>query len=337
MFTRKNSSSHPLLKIGTAFAMLAALVSPFALSSLSPETASAAGDTVKIMPVGDSITFGYGDDGGYRKYLDVNLKEKNISFDMVGPEGPATASFNYNGRQVTYDNNHAGYSGFQIKEEPSWAQQQGTTGSLYNKLKSNNAVKSCQPDIILLIIGTNDMTANRSMDACSKDLHDLVDYMLADMPADGMIFMGSIPEFTAYGGNAQRIANYNSTVKSVAEDYQSKGKNVQFADVHGCLNGTADLGFDNLHPNGTGYQKIGKFWSEVIEDYLKNSTPQTTTVTTTTTTTTEGSEPRHPAGAQRHRAAGHREGSPTAICQRQAHAFGPDPLPLPSQRHLCPG
>ncbi|MBP0986946.1 MAG: hypothetical protein J6S92_01540, partial [Oscillospiraceae bacterium] len=54
---------------------------------LTPAQEVKALDQVKIMPVGDSITFGYGDEGGYRKFLNVFLKEKNIAFDMVGPEG----------------------------------------------------------------------------------------------------------------------------------------------------------------------------------------------------------------------------------------------------------
>ena len=243
-------------------------------------------DTLKIMPVGDSITDGVGEDGGYRKYLDYMLKQKGISFDMVGPNSSWNASFNYNGQNVQYDSDHAGFSGYQIKEIPSWGQQQGGKGSLYNELKNNNTIKKYSPDIILLIIGTNDMTANRSMDACANDLRDLVDYMLADMAPGGIVFMGSIPEFTAYGGNAERVANYNRTVKSVADSYQSAGKNVRFADVHGCLNGTADLGGDNLHPNGGGYEKIGKFWAETLEEYLKSSVETTTTTTTTTTETT---------------------------------------------------
>ncbi len=272
------------------FALLAsAVLAAAAVPRFGPEQTVSAADKIKIMPVGDSITYGMGEDGGYRKYLDVNLKAKNIDFDMVGPEGPDTGSFNYNGQRVTYDNNHAGYSGFQIKEEPGWAQQQGTSGSLYNKLKSNNAVKQYKPDIILLIIGTNDMTANRSMDACASDLRALVDFMLADMPSGGAIFMGSIPEFTAYGGNAQRVANYNNTVKSVAEEYASSGKNVKFADVHGSMNGTSDLGSDNLHPNGSGYSKMGKFWAETIADYLGSSSstdPGTTDPGTTDPGTT---------------------------------------------------
>lgn len=250
--------------------------SVLAAASLSASVGSggsqkaAAADQVRIMPVGDSITNGEGETGGYRKYLDYILNQKGISFDMVGPNRDMNASFSYNGQTVQYDSDHAGFSGFQIKQVPDWGKA-NNTGSLYNELKNKNAVKTYKPDIILLIIGTNDMTANRSMSDCSNDLHDLVDYMLADMPSGGMIFMGSIPEFTRYGGNPQRIANYNETVQSVAEDYSNAGKNVRFVDTHGCLNGMSDIGSDELHPNGKGYEKLGKFWAEVIEDYLDGS------------------------------------------------------------------
>ena len=234
---------------------------------------------IKIMPIGDSITFGYGHEGGYRKYLDYFLKEKGYTqVDMVGPEGKSGASFNYNGKSVSYDDNHAGYSGYTIKQKypiPSWGEN-----GLLEKLKSKDAVSSAKPDVILLIIGTNDMTANRALSECESDLHDLIDYILSTMPSDSVIYMGSIPEFTAYGGNAQRVANYNSTVKKVADSYASEGKNVKFADVHGCLNGTADLQSDNLHPSAAGYEKIGKFWAGIIDDYVSSSAidvPATTT------------------------------------------------------------
>lgn len=218
---------------------------------------------VNIMPVGDSITFGLGEEGGYRKYLDYTLRNKGIEFDLVGPEGNNSSSFVYNGQNCQYDGNHAGYSGFTIKQQypvPSWGEN-----GLLERLQKKNAVKQAQPDIVLLIIGTNDMTANRNLNDCENDLHSLIDYILGDMPEDGVIFMGSIPEFTAYGGNPQRVAGYNDTVKKVAESY---GDNVRFADIHGSLNGMADMSSDNLHPNGTGYEKMGKFWAETIEKYL---------------------------------------------------------------------
>ena len=227
-------------------------------------------DKIKIMPAGDSITFGMGDDGGYRKFLDYFLKEKGYTnVDFVGPEGSNSASFSYNGKTVTYDDNHAGYSGYTIKQHAGgWSNNSG----LYETLKNNDAVKKADPDIILLIIGTNDMTANRSMSECEDDLHTLLDYMLGDMSSDGMIFLSTIPELSAFGGgdNTQKIANYNSLVKKVAQEYSNSGKHVTFADIHGCLNGTADLG-DGIHPNKTGYEKMGKYWAGVIDEYISAS------------------------------------------------------------------
>ncbi len=185
-----------LLSILSASALTAATL--FSSAFFKPAQEAEAADTIKIMPVGDSITNGDGDPGGYRKFLDYTLKEKGISFDMVGPKKDMNASFSYNGQNVQYDSDHAGFSGFQIKEVPDWGKQQGGTGSLYNELKNGNKVQQYSPDIILLIIGTNDMTANRDLGACSDDLHALLDYMLENMAKDGMIFLASIPEFTAY-------------------------------------------------------------------------------------------------------------------------------------------
>ncbi len=243
--------------------------------------------TIKVMPIGDSITFGYGHTGGYRKFLDYYLKDKGYSkVDMVGPEGSASASFNFNGRTVSYDDNHAGYSGYTIKQKypiPSWGEN-----GLLEKLQSKNAIASAKPDIVILTIGTNDMTANRDLSECESDLHDLLDYILADMPSDGMVFLASIPEFTAYGGNAQRVANYNNTVKKVAQSYQSAGKNVRFADAHGCLNGMNDIDMDQLHPTENGYEKMGKFWAGIIDDYVTAmASVETTTAAETTTTAPE--------------------------------------------------
>lgn len=230
----------------------------------APHPDVCAAEQVNIMPIGDSITFGLGEDGGYRKYLDYALKSKDIAFDMVGPEGKNSDSFTYNGQHCEYDGNHAGYSGFTIKQQypiPSWGEN-----GLLERLKSKDAIKKAQPDIVLLIIGTNDMTANRNLNDCEKDLHSLIDYIRADMPEDGVIFMGSIPEFTEYGGNPQRVGNYNATVQKVAESYD---EHVRFADVHGSLDGMADISGDKLHPSGAGYEKMGKFWAEVIESYLE--------------------------------------------------------------------
>ena len=245
-------------------------------SDTEQPSAPVSADTYKIMPIGDSITFGMGDDGGYRKFLDMTLKEKGIKFDLVGPEGSNSASFTYNGTQVSYDNNHAGYSGYTIASIPGWS----NGGGVYDKLKSNGAVEKNKPDIIILMIGTNDMNGSRAVNECEKDLKTLLDYLLDNMAEGGMIFLSTIPDIGGFfGGGGKDVSEYNALVKQVASEYSSK--NVKFADAHSVLNGTNDLG-DGIHPNRAGYEKIGKYYGGLIAEEISKAAPVETTVTTVT-------------------------------------------------------
>jgi len=223
------------------------------------------GESIRIMPMGDSITFGIGETGGYRKYLYDDLTKKGYKIDMVGPEGASKATAN----SITYDDNHAGYSGYTIKYGLGFFSGQEGDGSLYNVLQLKDAVKKAQPDIILLIIGTNDMSGNHSTESCTDDLHSLLDYIIGDMPSHCVIFLSSIPDLM--GNNTPKVVSYNEAVKKVASEYQSKGENVRFADIHGCMNGMADMGTDQVHPNGSGYKKMGDYFAEVVDSYLKEN------------------------------------------------------------------
>jgi len=221
------------------------------------------GESIRIMPMGDSITFGIGETGGYRKYLYDDLTKKGYKIDMVGPEGASRATFN----GITYDDNHAGYSGYTIKYGLGFFSGQEGEGSLFNVLKLKDAVKKAQPDIITLIIGTNDMSGQHSTQSCTNDLHDLLDYIIGDMPSHCTIFLSTIPDLQT--NNAANVVAYNEAVKKVATEYANK--NVKFADIHGCMNGMNDMGTDKVHPNGSGYKKMGDYFAEVIDSFLKEN------------------------------------------------------------------
>ena len=151
---------------------------------------TAAGDTVKIMPLGDSITYGMADEGGYRKYLWQFLRQKGYdNIDFVGPEGKDSATFNYNGQQVSYDDNHAGYSGYTITNLPGgWM---GQLNGILETMQGGDYITKYAPDIILLQIGTNDIN-NGHLDGSEERLHQLLDYLREKMPASGTIFLTTI-------------------------------------------------------------------------------------------------------------------------------------------------
>lgn len=251
--------------MGKFLSVSAALTLVLSGSPALPADAAANG-TVKIMPLGDSITYGMADGGGYRKFLWQDLKQMGYdNIDFVGPEGQNSASFTYQGQTLTYDDNHAGYSGYTITDLPGgWF---GQLHGILEKMQEGDYITKYAPDIILLQIGTNDVS-NGHLDGSEERLHTLLDYLREKMPADGTIFLSTIPELgnTGWGGdNSANIAAYNQLVKKVAGEYSSK--NVVFADIHSVIDASSDLA-DGVHPNAGGYEKMGKYWAEQLDGYL---------------------------------------------------------------------
>ncbi len=263
------------LRASAGIAMSAAM-----LSSAMPISAPAvyAADTVRIMPLGDSITYGMADEGGYRKYLSHFMRERGYdNLDFVGPEGSSSATFTYNGQQVTYDDNHAGYSGYSITDlQGGWS---GKLNGILETMQSGDYIKKYSPDIILLQIGTNDI-ANGFLDGSEERLHKLLDYLTENMPANGTIFLTTIPDLGSggfFGGDTNaNIAKYNDIVKKVADEYS----NVRFADIHSVVDGSKDLA-DGVHPNTEGYEKMAQYWADTLDNFLGGSAATLTPVTIT--------------------------------------------------------
>ena len=263
--------SKTFLRIVTSIALSISSLA-MTVSSISPAKdpialkKASASDTIKVMPLGDSITYGMADEGGYRKYLSYLLQKNGYSnVDLVGPEGKDSATFNYNGQNVTYDDNHAGYSGYTITNLPGgWF---GQLNGILETMQSGDYIKKYSPDIILLQIGTNDVT-NGHLDGSEERLHQLLDYLKEKMPSNGKIFLTTIPDLGNSGWFAssnENIAKFNDIVKKVANDYSSK--NVIYADIHSVIDASNDIA-DGVHPNSSGYEKMGKYWFEQIKAYL---------------------------------------------------------------------
>ena len=256
-----------ILSAASAIALAAAMLPAV------PGNVTAAEETVKIMPLGDSITYGMADEGGYRKYLWQFLKQKGYdNIDFVGPEGKDAATFSFNGQQVSYDDNHAGYSGYTITNlKGGWM---GQLNGILETMQNGDFITKYKPDIILLQIGTNDIN-NGYLDGSEERLHQLLDYLRENMPADGTIFLTTIPDLgnSGWAGNSaetnKNIAKYNELIKKVADDYAAN--HVIYADIHSTIDASVDLA-DGVHPNAGGYEKMGKYWAEQIDVYLKSDT-----------------------------------------------------------------
>lgn len=300
----------------TACVMLAAAVVPSAVTA-SAESEEQTADTVKILPLGDSITDGYWTGGAYRKYLDYALEQKGYdNIDFVGPKGSDSATFTYNGETVTYDDNNAGYSGYAIQEMTTKEYRSGILETIQETWYGSgvNMIAAYDPDIVLLQIGTNDILSAYN-DGITDRLENLINVILEDMTDPGdVVFVTTIPDIdailradwlSAYGINAWTstdeekqqlqetvqgcIDTYNSSIYDLVNKLQGEGKAVRFADINSVVDYTSDL-YDGVHPNEQGYENMGLYWAEVLDSYLQGKTEVPTTTeepTTEPVTTTE--------------------------------------------------
>ena len=265
---------------------------------------------VKIMALGDSITDGYWTGGGYRKYLYHELEEMGYSnIDMVGPKGSSSESFQYQGQTVTYDGNYAGYSGYAIQYITGTETRQGILETISSDYGNGNMIETYDPDVVLLQIGTNDVLSNYN-DGITDRLENLVDTILADMDGENdMLYVSTIPNINiaerydwlwAYGMYYPNdpaaftakiqgcIDSYNASIQTLVAKKQAEGAKISFADIHSVIDETTDM-HDGVHPNETGYEKMGNYWANLLNSTYLNGNTDPKPVTTTTTQQTTSS------------------------------------------------
>lgn len=245
-------------------------------------------ETVKIMPIGDSITHGYQSSGGYRKYF-YHFLSDDFNVDMVGPNSDYPDTFTWLKEEVQYDTDHCGYSGYAIQYMDGTETRQG----ILETLQDGNYLQTYDPDIIMLQIGTNDILSAYN-DGITERLENLINYIDENTGEDTVIFVSTIPYINAvevydwcwaYGDEKfsntpedfnviinNYVDKYNASIPTLVEKLQDEGKNVQFADVYSIFDkkGTPLDKYleDGVHPNEKGYTVIGMNWADIIYKYL---------------------------------------------------------------------
>ncbi|NER98111.1 MAG: SGNH hydrolase [Symploca sp. SIO1B1] len=204
----------------------------------NPETAANSNRPLKIMPLGDSITDGYFVPGGYRINLWHHLTNRNYQIDFVGSQS--------NGPDVLPNKAHEGHSGWRIDE--------------IHRM-SSIWLNQFQPDIILLMIGTNDMVQKYGVEQAPERLSKLVDDIFEQLP-QVQLFLASILPIGEPLLN-QRVIKYNQAIAYQVEQKQAQGTKIYFADLYPTIS-LEDLP-DGIHPNSEGFRKMALAWEEAIE------------------------------------------------------------------------
>ncbi|MBE9193133.1 hypothetical protein IQ230_22825 [Gloeocapsopsis crepidinum LEGE 06123] len=203
----------------------------------------------KIMPLGDSITEGKHrvdpTPGTYRIQLWNNVSADGLKIDFVGSQ--------FNGPPSLDDKNHEGHGGWTIDE--------------ITNLVNRGIFKTYQPDIVLLMIGTNDALGHSSLREMYNDLSYLID-RIAQQSAKTQILVSSIAPIDASvrSKTAANLAkDFNALLPDLVDRKVAQGKNVSFVNAGGSLN-LSDLTPDGIHPRRQGYDKLGNAWYDALVD-----------------------------------------------------------------------
>lgn len=203
----------------------------------TPESSDSPKRSLKIMPLGDSITDGYFVPGGYRIELWNALKKHGYTIEFVGSGS--------NGPDSLPSRNHEGHSGWcidEIRQEiPSWLQK-------------------FQPEIILLLIGTNDIAQGYKIETARAHIERLVEDIFKFAPKV-KLFVASIPPIGEPTLNL-RATLYNQNIEELVQRRQQAGEAISFVDLYSSLN-LKDLP-DGVHPNREGFRKIALAWKQAI-------------------------------------------------------------------------
>ena len=199
------------------------------------------GDPCKVLPLGDSITFGINYEGSYRVELfkKAVTASQNITFVGTQTNGPAMAP----GTTVPFPNHHEGWSGFTI------AQIQGkAAGDI-----------TYAPHMILVHAGTNDTYMTDPAGAPAR-LSTLVDYLTTNFPNALVVVAKIIP----YPNQTANVKVINDSIPAMVQSKVSAGKHVVSVDLNTGFQTSTMLSSDGIHPNQTGYNWMGDTWYATI-------------------------------------------------------------------------
>jgi hypothetical protein len=208
----------------------------------------AIGQTLRILPMGDSITDGSAFDspdgtGGYRGPLYNSLTTAGFTIDYVGTS-------TVNSSQLV-EKEHEGHGGWRI-----------------DQLDSNVAAwfgAIATPDFVLLHIGTNDFGQGFDTINAINRLDALILKMAGLSPTTHVIVTNLMER-----GEPQNTAiqtEFNPLVLGVVNAHITAGRLVSFLDMRAAVP-LADMP-DMLHPDQTGYNKMAAAWHGAIIDALE--------------------------------------------------------------------
>ncbi|MEA1879398.1 MAG: hypothetical protein U9N11_01960 [Campylobacterota bacterium] len=221
-------------------------------------TFSLSAETIRIMPLGDSITDGVTDEEltekvnirvGYRQSLWHSLKNAGIDVDFVGSQISGSSA------KLAFDAHHEGH--------PDW-----TSHDISEKTYS--FIYNAKPHSILLHIGSND---NSTLVYGLNAILNEIDAYEVQTGQTVRVFLAKIINRREYD---LKVARFNENVEELFYTRWGKGDILTLVDMEEANLNQSDYA-TRTHPNASGYEKMANVWLKAIQTpYVKYTSAPTT-------------------------------------------------------------
>jgi hypothetical protein len=223
-----------------------------------------ASDPCKILPLGDSITWGISFGGGYRiklmAHAATDMKKLTfVGYDTANPPSSSAVSA-LGAASSMWTPNHEGHSGWTIQQDDELVLGTSKANNDGVNYSGKKVVADLDPHIVLVHLGTNDFRGDIA--GAPARLGTLIDHVVADAP-NALVVVASV---IVYPGGGGAVKTFNDQIPGLVKTRADAGKHVVFVDLFTALT-SSDLS-DGVHPNEGGYEKMAVGWYGVIKQYL---------------------------------------------------------------------
>lgn len=215
--------------------------------------------TLRILPLGDSITEGSNDLANYRVPLCRKLEEKGYTVETVGFRTLKNVDKTPGGAGKSVPERwwaHTGISGQRV-----WSD--GFRAGYLDSLEPLLDQAGDDIDVIVFKIGTNDLMRNCPVDKAFEGYKTLLKTLMTKYPTTRIV-VSSILDMP---NKKAQVDDYNSRIKALAEKLPKN--QIFFADLNVVVVRENGDFLDAFHPNGQGHDHTSDLLCATIERALK--------------------------------------------------------------------
>ena len=214
-------------------------------------TVTPPGETVRILPLGDSITRGKINHWSYRRDLEAALTDAGCSFNFVGTaNGPSSGP----GTPLV-DRDNEGHSGLRTDQI---------------RARMNNWLPGNDHDWALVHVGTNDVLQGTSIGVARTNISRIIDNLRSANPNVGILLAQVIPNLPE---NEAAVVALNDQIALLGAEKDTPASPVIVVDQYSGYSASSQ-NYDQIHPNDAGEAMMAGRWFAALHPRIAASCQQ---------------------------------------------------------------